>query len=99
RCRVRHAYSANTLLAEQADGLEAALWAALRALEEQAALSNRLAERASHRGHAGSATSFVNQSNDARQHAELIRRVLLTLRPDPSPRHFDPASPPGGQAT
>jgi two-component system chemotaxis response regulator CheB len=99
RCRVGHAYSANTLLAEQADGLEAALWAALRALEEQAALAKRLAERATHRGHAGSATNFENQLTDARQHAELIRRVLLTLRPDPSTTHVDPAAPPGSLAS
>ena len=38
RCRVGHAYSPETLLAVQSDSVEAAIWAGLRALEENAAL-------------------------------------------------------------
>ena len=82
RCRVGHAWSADSLMAEQSDGLEAAL----RALEEQATLSDHMAERARGRGHAASADIFAAQARDATGHAELIRRVLLTRRPDPSTR-------------
>ncbi len=95
RCRVGHAWSADTLLAEQSEGLDAALWSALRALEEQAALARRMAERAVKRGHDRSAESFRVQVADAEQHAELIRRVLLKRRPDPSTKPFDPAPPAG----
>ncbi len=42
RCRVGHAYTARSLLAAENAGLEDALWAALRALEEQEALTRRL---------------------------------------------------------
>ncbi|HZQ35293.1 MAG TPA: hypothetical protein VFD32_05135, partial [Dehalococcoidia bacterium] len=37
RCRVGHAYSGTSLLAAEADALDAALWIAFRALEETAA--------------------------------------------------------------
>src|SRR5262249_30981394 len=93
RCRVGHAWSAESLLAEQTQGLEAALWSALRALEEQSALSRRMAERAAGRGHDHTAHTFRGQGADAEAHAEVIRRVLVNRRPDTSTELFDPAEP------
>jgi len=78
RCRVGHAYTAESLLAHQADQLEAALWTALRSLEEHAALSRRLASRATDRGHSHSASAFTEQAMDAEHHASTIRNVLST---------------------
>jgi two-component system chemotaxis response regulator CheB len=78
RCRVGHAYTAESLLAHQADQLEAALWTALRSLEEHAALSRRLAARAGARGHTHSASAFTEQAMDAEHHASTIRNVLST---------------------
>lgn len=76
RCRVGHAYTAESLLAHQADQLEAALWTALRSLEEHAALSRRLAARANTRGHAHSASALTEQAMEAEHHASTIRNVL-----------------------
>jgi two-component system chemotaxis response regulator CheB len=76
RCRVGHAYSDETLLGHQSENLEAALWTALRALEEHSALARRLAGRASGRGHAHSASTFTEQAMDAEHHASVIRTVL-----------------------
>lgn len=76
RCRVGHAYSAEALLIHQSENLEAALWTALRALEEHSALSRRLASRAGSRGHARSASTFTEQAMDAEHHASVIRTVL-----------------------
>jgi two-component system chemotaxis response regulator CheB len=76
RCRVGHAYSDEALLVHQSENLEAALWTALRALEEHSAQARRLARRASGRGHAHSAATFTEQAMDAEHHASVIRTVL-----------------------
>lgn len=77
RCRVGHAYSPDSLLADQSESLEAALWAALRALEEQASLARRLTARAREQGHNLSADRFATQAEDAESRAEMIRSVLV----------------------
>ena len=77
RCRVGHAYSMETLLAEQGEAMDAALWAAYRALEERAALTERMAERMRERGQASLARRYHEQTTETRHRAELIRRVLL----------------------
>ncbi len=80
RCRVGHAFTADSLLAEQSEALEAALWTALRALEESAALSQRLLERARKRGNTIMVQRFGQQDHLAQQRAEVIRQVLLNGR-------------------
>ena len=77
RCRVGHAWSPESLLIHQSEGLEAALWIALRTLEERAALSKRLAEPARRRGHLITATRFEEQATEAQQAARLVRNLLV----------------------
>jgi two-component system chemotaxis response regulator CheB len=96
RCRVGHAWSPDSLLARQTDGLEAALWTALRALEERAALGRRVMERARRRGHATVAANFQEQIHESEQHAALIRKVLLDRRANPSTESTRP--PESGEA-
>src|SRR5207249_3085973 len=81
RCRVGHAWSAEHLLARKSEALEAALWTALRALEEQAALARRLGARAASRGFPQAAEVFGRHEADARTHAETLRGVLLRHGP------------------
>lgn len=83
RCRVGHAFSAETLLAEQSEALEEALWTALRALKESAALASRMAGRARDLRQTRTAASFENQAQEAEQRAELIRQVLLKANRTP----------------
>jgi two-component system chemotaxis response regulator CheB len=77
RCRVGHAWSPESLLTRQSDSLEAALWIALRSLEERAALARRLAEPARRRGHSITAARFDEQATEAQQAARVVRDLLL----------------------
>ena len=77
RCRVGHAWSPKSLLTRQSESLEAALWIALRSLEERAALARRLAEPARRRGHRITATRFEEQAAEAQQAARVVRDLLL----------------------
>jgi two-component system chemotaxis response regulator CheB len=76
RCRVGHAWSPEALAAEQAQALESALWMALRGLEERAALSLRMRERAEQRGHRLSVQTFRRRHDEAQQAALLLRGLL-----------------------
>lgn len=76
RCRTGHAYSPESLLAAQSDGIEGAMWTALRALEEKGALLKRMTERMRERGHLGSMSALARQRGEAEQHAEVLRKVL-----------------------
>jgi two-component system chemotaxis response regulator CheB len=80
RCRVGHAWSPDSLLAKQSDSLEAALWTALRALEERAALATKMADRADQRGYDLVSRKFREQVGEAEGHAQVIRHVLLSKR-------------------
>ena len=83
RCRTGHAYSAESLMSEQGDNLEAAMYTAMTALKERSALAERLAERARGRGHEITARQFAEQSRDAERQAELIRQALLAAEAGP----------------
>jgi two-component system chemotaxis response regulator CheB len=77
RCRVGHAYTASNLVAEQNLGVESALWAALRALEENASLNERLAERARIRRAAATADHFAEIAETKKSQAAVLRKLLL----------------------
>jgi two-component system chemotaxis response regulator CheB len=78
RCRVGHAWSAESLIHEQGAAVEAALWVALRALEDRATLNRTLAERARAGGRSLSAGRFAEESEDIDQSIEILRRLVNT---------------------
>jgi two-component system, chemotaxis family, protein-glutamate methylesterase/glutaminase len=76
RCVIGHAYGAQTLMSEQLDGIDGALMAALRALEENAALADRMAKRARSRGHQKSAAQFDGRATEMWESAAQIRDAI-----------------------
>jgi len=81
RCRVGHAYSPETLLAQQSNSVDVALWAGLRALEENAALMSRMAKKMRDQGNARSAGRFDQQAEGSLGRAETLRRLILGREP------------------
>jgi two-component system, chemotaxis family, protein-glutamate methylesterase/glutaminase len=76
RCRVGHAFAADTLFDEQSETLETALWVSLRALEERAALGRRIAGRLRGAGNERSAARYDQTVQEAERNASVIRAVL-----------------------
>ena len=76
RCRVGHAWSPDDLLNVQGSAIENALWMALRSLEDRAALSRTLAERALAGGRSISASRFRSESADYEESVRILRDLL-----------------------
>jgi two-component system chemotaxis response regulator CheB len=76
RCRVGHVYSPESMAAAQTDSVDRALWAALRSLEERAALTRKLASRARGREQNWIARAFEERSKAAAEHAAIVRDLL-----------------------
>lgn len=76
RCRVGHAYTADAVLDGQTESVDAALWAALRALHERAELADRVGRRIRERSGRG-AERFDEMKREALEQAEVIRTTLL----------------------
>jgi two-component system chemotaxis response regulator CheB len=79
RCRVGHAYTVDGYLAEQARSLEGALWTAVRALDERAAVSRRLATRFGGGGHQATAARYQRLAEEYLAQGEVIRGLLSSL--------------------
>ncbi len=79
RCRTGHAYGQETLLAKQSDVIEGALWAAVRALQENAALARRMERRMRQSGKVGVMIEerYQRRAQEAERHAEVLRKLLM----------------------
>jgi two-component system chemotaxis response regulator CheB len=76
RCRVGHAYTADSLAEQQTNGVEAAMWSALRALEESATLQRRIADRARDNKHEAIAARFEAKAVEAEDKARIVRDAI-----------------------
>ena len=85
RCRVGHAWSPESLVAQQTVAVETALWMGLRSLEEKAALSQNMSKRAAEKGHNHVAASFEERADEAQNASELLRQLIAHAGEVPPP--------------
>jgi two-component system chemotaxis response regulator CheB len=83
RCHVGHVFNGETLLEDQANLLEAALWTAVRIFKERHLLAQQLAEQEKSGGHGNTAARFQEQAEQAARYGELIQQYILTNPPPP----------------
>jgi two-component system chemotaxis response regulator CheB len=93
RCRVGHAYAPQSLVAMQAEGVEEAMWAAYRALEESANMSRRMSGQLRERGLTEAASRYDAAVDATLARATLVRRALgmaantnANVEKEPAPR-------------
>ena len=90
RCRVGHVYSPDSMLAAHTDSVDRTLWAALRSLEERAALAQKMSARAIRRRQHSVALAFAERARRAAQHASVVRNLLHHRTSSPAaPDHAD----------
>jgi two-component system chemotaxis response regulator CheB len=80
RCHVGHAYSVAALDVSQSDALEAALWGALRSLQERARLFRRLSQ---HAPEGARRRRYASRAEEAAGHAEALRTVIEAIGREP----------------
>jgi two-component system chemotaxis response regulator CheB len=75
-CRVGHEFGPEAFDSEQAERVEAALWTALRALEERGALHRRMAARQLARGNTHFAEKYIERANQSVENAVVLRELI-----------------------
>jgi two-component system chemotaxis response regulator CheB len=76
RCHTGHAYTLRSLLDAQAEGTDAALWSAMRALEEKEMLLREVAQQNLEEGHAHEAARLQVMAHAVAGHAALLRQLI-----------------------
>jgi two-component system, chemotaxis family, protein-glutamate methylesterase/glutaminase len=77
RCRVGHAFTAETMVEGLSNAVEEALWVALNTLEESAHILTKLASNARTRQHMYVVTDLERRAEEKRRHAHEIRHLLM----------------------
>jgi two-component system chemotaxis response regulator CheB len=77
RCQVGHGFTADALAKEQEGRVDEALRVALRIIEERAELVHRMAADGRRSGRLAVAEMYEARAIEYREHADMIRRVVL----------------------
>lgn len=79
-CQVGHGYSPASLEARQSEHLEAALWSALRSLEERADLLRRIGRRSRRSAGDGGSSRYEVRAEATEGHAAVLRETIMRMR-------------------
>jgi two-component system chemotaxis response regulator CheB len=90
RCRQGHAFTGETMMAEQTDAVEDALWTALNILQESAQMSERMAAESHQRSRHYAAAHFETMAREKWDRADILRRVLLSGKNEAPPNAAAP---------
>jgi two-component system, chemotaxis family, protein-glutamate methylesterase/glutaminase len=80
RCHTGHAYSLDSLLAGVSEGVEEAMWNAIRALEEAEMLLRAMADHASAHS-ASEAATLLGRADEAKKHSDELRKLVMAREP------------------
>lgn len=80
RCHIGHAFTGSTLIEEQNEATEKALWIALRTLEERSRLLKNMSDRYSEKGADSLAKVHQERSQEALDHSIQIRNLIRNLK-------------------
>jgi len=81
RCHTGHAYSADSLVAAVNEGVEDALWNAVRALEEAGLLLNSLVAQYPEGNERADVRRLIERAEKARTHSSAVRQLLNEREP------------------
>ena len=81
RCHTGHAYSADSLLAEIGEGVEASMWNAIRALQEGSMLMRRLAAHADVAHSGENSATMREHADELEKRADAMRDMMHTASP------------------
>lgn len=76
QCHVGHSYSFETMLVEQADQLERALWQAIRSLKEKADMARQMVEQNRARLSADTLARYQEQADAAQNNVDILTKVI-----------------------
>jgi two-component system, chemotaxis family, protein-glutamate methylesterase/glutaminase len=85
RCYTGHVYSPEALFDDKFDGVERALWTAVRSLEEATLLAKRLAARARETNRSARVTRYEEKARETEAGATVIKDLLKRRRKTSTP--------------
>ncbi|MCA1490039.1 chemotaxis protein CheB [Ensifer sp. NBAIM29] len=83
RCQVGHAFTSSILAETSENTVDEAMRTALRIIEERVTLSEKMADDARRSGLDAAEAAYRRRAEEAREHAEVLRRTLIEKKAAP----------------